>query len=118
MHRRSSNVPMLIYVSFLSGSDFGFSAFLNCRFLASGQGISGADTVNTTLSFPSDIVSTGDNVLIVVSDSTGKYRIYQNTPGVYSMLGLDEDWNSNDQFKASGSYFLPRVLTDSDDVYF
>ncbi|KIJ53629.1 glycoside hydrolase family 35 protein [Sphaerobolus stellatus SS14] len=68
-------------LSVQGGSGFGFSAFLNGKFLGSGQGLSGADTINATFALNA---TTGQNVLVVVSDSNG----------------LNEDWNSNDDFKS------------------
>lgn len=71
-----------------SGYNFGFSAFLNGAFLGSGQGRSGSDAaggidlVNATYTFPAGVIGT-ENVLTVVVDN----------------MGLDEDWNSMDEFK-------------------
>ncbi|KAG8686476.1 hypothetical protein FRC11_008917 [Ceratobasidium sp. 423] len=71
------------------GYNFGFSAFLNGQFLGSGQGRSandpagGLDLVNVTYSFPVDLVENMNVVTIVVDN-----------------MGLEQDWNSKDEFKA------------------
>ncbi|KAH7318895.1 glycoside hydrolase superfamily [Rhizoctonia solani] len=71
------------------GYNFGFSAFLNGQFLGSGQGRSandpagGLDLVNATYTFPTDLVGK-ENVVTVVVDN----------------MGLEQDWNSKDEFKA------------------
>ncbi|CAE7074419.1 unnamed protein product [Rhizoctonia solani] len=78
-----------VRLSVQGGYNFGFSAFLNGQFLGSGQGRSGSDPaggidlVNATYTFPAGLVGK-DNVLTVVVDN----------------MGLDEDWNSRDEFKA------------------
>ncbi|CAE6480078.1 unnamed protein product [Rhizoctonia solani] len=71
------------------GYNFGFSAFLNGQLLGSGQGRSandpagGLDLVNVTYTFPADLVEK-ENVVTVVVDN----------------MGLEQDWNSKDEFKA------------------
>jgi hypothetical protein len=60
-----------ILITRSSGSAFGFSAYLNGQFVSSGQGLSGADTVNATLTFPSGAATNGSNVLTVVLDNHG-----------------------------------------------
>ncbi|KDN41542.1 hypothetical protein RSAG8_07343, partial [Rhizoctonia solani AG-8 WAC10335] len=78
-----------VRLSVQGGYNFGFSAFLNGQFLGSGQGRSGSDSaggidlVNATYTFPAGLVGK-ENVLTVVVDN----------------MGLDEDWNSRDEFKA------------------
>ncbi|EUC55104.1 glycoside hydrolase family 35 protein [Rhizoctonia solani AG-3 Rhs1AP] len=78
-----------VRLSVQGGYNFGFSAFLNGQFLGSGQGRSGSDAaggidlVNATYAFPAGLVGK-ENVLTVVVDN----------------MGLDEDWNSKDEFKA------------------
>ncbi|CAE6472777.1 unnamed protein product [Rhizoctonia solani] len=78
-----------VKLSVQGGYNFGFSAFLNGQFLGSGQGRSGSDAaggidlVNATYTFPAGLVGK-ENVLTVVVDN----------------MGLDEDWNSRDEFKA------------------
>ncbi|KAG8687962.1 hypothetical protein FRC08_011692, partial [Ceratobasidium sp. 394] len=80
-----------VRLSVQGGYNFGFSAFLNGVFLGSGQGRSGSDAaggidlVNGTYTFPAGLVTPGKtNVVTVVVDN----------------MGLDEDWNSRDEFKA------------------
>ncbi|GAB1521013.1 hypothetical protein RhiTH_004103 [Rhizoctonia solani] len=78
-----------VRLSVQGGYNFGFSAFLNGVFLGSGQGRSGSDPaggidlVNATYTFPVGSVGK-ENVITVVVDN----------------MGLDEDWNSRDEFKA------------------
>ncbi|KAG8752322.1 hypothetical protein FRC11_008497, partial [Ceratobasidium sp. 423] len=78
-----------VRLSVQGGYNFGFSAFLNGQFLGSGQGRSGSDPaggidlVNATYTFPAGLVGR-ENVITVVVDN----------------MGLDEDWNSRDEFKA------------------
>ncbi|KAJ1305575.1 hypothetical protein OPQ81_000575 [Rhizoctonia solani] len=78
-----------VRLSVQGGYNFGFSAFLNGQFLGSGQGRSGSDPaggidlVNATYTFPAGLVGK-ENVITVVVDN----------------MGLDEDWNSRDEFKA------------------
>ncbi|KEP45521.1 glycoside hydrolase family 35 protein [Rhizoctonia solani 123E] len=69
------------------GYNFAFSAFLNGRFLGSGEGrgandpAGGLDKVNVTYTF--DHLER-ENVITVVVDN----------------MGLEQDWNSKDEFKA------------------
>ncbi|CAE6538539.1 unnamed protein product [Rhizoctonia solani] len=78
-----------VRLSVQGGYNFGFSAFLNGQFLGSGQGRSGSDPaggidlVNATYTFPTGLAGK-ENVITVVVDN----------------MGLDEDWNSRDEFKA------------------
>ncbi|CAE6436343.1 unnamed protein product [Rhizoctonia solani] len=78
-----------VKLSVQGGFNFGFSAFLNGAFLGSGQGrpendpSGGTDLVNVTYTFPTGAVGR-DNVLTVVVDN----------------MGLHEDWNANDEYKA------------------
>ncbi|KAH7318896.1 glycoside hydrolase superfamily [Rhizoctonia solani] len=78
-----------VKISVQGGFNFGFSAFLNGAFLGSGQGrpendpSGGTDLVNVTYTFPVGTVGR-DNVLTVVVDN----------------MGIHEDWNGNDEFKA------------------
>ncbi|CAE6480060.1 unnamed protein product [Rhizoctonia solani] len=81
----ATGVRLLVH----SGYNFGFSAFLNGIFLGSGQGRSnespaGAITlINSTYVFPTGSVQS-ENVITVVIDH----------------MGLNEDWGSNDEYKA------------------
>ncbi|ELU39495.1 hypothetical protein AG1IA_06475 [Rhizoctonia solani AG-1 IA] len=80
---RSLSIIMMI------GFNFGFSAFLNGAFLGSGQGrpesdpSGGTDLVNVTYTFPVGSIQR-DNILTVVVDN----------------MGIHENWNANDEFKA------------------
>lgn len=78
-----------------SGFNFGYSAWLNSKFLGSNQGTNqyssggGVDMTNDTWTFDAADLNDGDNVVTVVVDPTG----------------LEEDYNGQDTFKVS---FLPR----------
>ncbi|CAE6479336.1 unnamed protein product [Rhizoctonia solani] len=71
----------------VQGVQLGFSAFLNGRFLGSGEGrgandpAGGLDKVNVTYTFDGLEL---ENVITVVVDN----------------MGLEQDWNSKDEFKA------------------
>ncbi|KAK7691718.1 hypothetical protein QCA50_005118 [Cerrena zonata] len=69
------------------GSNFGYSAWINSRFLGSNQGHNGftpgGDLTNDTWTFNPDDLNDGDNVVTVVLDPTG----------------IDEDFDSQDTFK-------------------
>ena len=54
-----------------SGNVFGFSAFLNGKYLGSGQGTPVTDVANDTFAFPEGYVTTGRNVIAIVQDSSG-----------------------------------------------
>ncbi|CUA69706.1 hypothetical protein RSOLAG22IIIB_08633 [Rhizoctonia solani] len=70
------------------GYNFGFSAFLNGQFLRSGQGRGAKDPDGgldkVTVNYPFSEVLERENVLTVVVDN----------------MGLEQDWNSKDEFKA------------------
>ncbi|KAG8796599.1 hypothetical protein FRC12_016586 [Ceratobasidium sp. 428] len=94
-----------VKLSVQGGYNFGFSAFLNGVFLGSGQGRSGSDSaggidlVNATYTFPTGVVTPGKkNVVTVVVDN----------------MGLDEDWNSRDEFKAPRGLRGYQLLGGSD----
>ncbi|QRW20547.1 glycoside hydrolase family 35 protein [Rhizoctonia solani] len=78
-----------VKLSVQGGFNFGFSAFLNGAFLGSGQGrpesdpSGGTDLVNVTYTFPVGSIER-DNILTVVVDN----------------MGIHENWNANDEFKA------------------
>ncbi|CAE6491515.1 unnamed protein product, partial [Rhizoctonia solani] len=78
-----------VKLSVQGGFNFGFSAFLNGAFLGSGQGrpesdpSGGTDLVNVTYTFPVGSIGR-DNILTVVVDN----------------MGIHENWNANDEFKA------------------
>ncbi|KAK0470339.1 glycoside hydrolase family 35 protein [Desarmillaria tabescens] len=69
------------------GFSFGYSAFLNGRFLGSGQGSShsqdGVDILSPTYNFTVNQLVDGDNVLTIIHDSTG----------------MNQDYNIDDEFK-------------------
>lgn len=71
------------------GFNFGYSAFLNSKFLGSSQGTNqysaggGVDMTNVTWSFDPSDLNSGENVVTVVFDQTG----------------LEEDYNGQDTFK-------------------
>ncbi|PSS38122.1 hypothetical protein PHLCEN_2v29 [Hermanssonia centrifuga] len=79
----NGNFATGVNISAQGGSYFGFSVFVNAHFLGSNQGYVGADTANSTFSFPAGSLTNQNNVLTVITDSNG----------------LDTDWNSNDLFK-------------------
>ncbi|TDL19485.1 glycoside hydrolase family 35 protein [Rickenella mellea] len=62
------------------GAFFGYSAFLNGKFLGSSTG-SSSDQATNTWNFPA--TNTGDNVLTIVNDN----------------MGLDEDFSPTDSYK-------------------
>ena len=72
-----------------SGFNFGYSAWLNSKFLGSNQGTNqyssggGVDMTNDTWTFNAADLNDGDNVVTVVVDPTG----------------LEEDYNGQDTFK-------------------
>ncbi|KAK7695246.1 hypothetical protein QCA50_002436 [Cerrena zonata] len=71
------------------GFNFGYTAWLNSKFLGSNQGTNqysrggGVDLTNDTWTFNSEDLNDGDNVVTVVVDPTG----------------LEEDYNGQDTFK-------------------
>ena len=56
-----------------SGNNFGFSAFLNNKFLGSNQG-AGHDLTNNTFALSAANLNAGDNVVTVLLDSTGEKK--------------------------------------------
>lgn len=74
----------------LRGFNFGYSAFLNSKFIGSNQGTNqysangGTDMTNDTWTFAPADLAAGDNVLTVIVDPTG----------------LEEDYDGDDTFKA------------------
>ncbi|QRW12333.1 glycoside hydrolase family 35 protein [Ceratobasidium sp. AG-Ba] len=86
---RFGNKATGVKLSIQGGSNFGFSAFLNGQFLGSGGGrpdndpVAGSDMGNVTYTFPTGLVK-AQNVLTVVIDN----------------MGLNEDWDGDEVYKA------------------
>ncbi|KIP05238.1 glycoside hydrolase family 35 protein [Phlebiopsis gigantea 11061_1 CR5-6] len=78
-----------VQLSVQGGFNFGYSAWINSKFLGSNQGTNqysadgGVDYTNDTWTFAADDLNDGDNVLTVVLDQTG----------------LEEDYDGDDEFK-------------------
>jgi len=75
-------------LTFYSGFNFGYTAFINSHFLFSNNGSNQysakpTDQVTDTLTFPAGSLKEGDNVLTVVLDPTG----------------LEEDFDGTDTYK-------------------
>jgi hypothetical protein len=67
---------LLIPVVYFRGFNFGYSAWVNNVFLGSSQGTNQyttkIDLTNVTWTLPSSALKSGDNVVTVVFDQTGK----------------------------------------------
>ncbi|KAJ7627198.1 glycoside hydrolase family 35 protein [Roridomyces roridus] len=94
-----------VQLSIQGGFSFGYSAFINGKFLGSGQGSSisqtGVDLLSPTFNFTADQLVDGDNVLTVIHDSTG----------------LNEDYNINDEHKMPRGIRGYTLLSDSDNDF-
>lgn len=72
-----SNLYSVILILPASGFNFGYSAWINSKFLGSNQGTNqysadgGIDHTNDTWTFDPADLNDGDNVLTVVVDPTG-----------------------------------------------
>jgi hypothetical protein len=66
----------LILLIFCSGFNFGYSAWINSRFLGSGQGTNsyfgGIGLINDTWNFDVEDLHDNDNILTLVLDPTGE----------------------------------------------